>query len=286
MNRTKEIGFASPSFPIAILPGRSACAQSRTDGASAIHEAIEIKCFFEGEATLLIGDETVHAVAGDVVVINPYEFHTTLDCSATDGKYHLVMVGLDFFSGDRAAGLDLRALTLGRRAGFVRHHVGDAELCRRISELVAEHGHEDAAARLAIYGAAAQLFARLLRLGVVRSPCASGEGIARYYGVIEPAVRLIRDEYQRPFTVEELAAACGVSRYHFCRIFREVMGEAPIRYLNSYRLKIAATMLRLTDRPVGEIALACGFGDISYFSRLYRRELGRTPLDTRCRDTK
>ena len=47
----------------------SACAQSRTGEASAIHEAIEIKCFFEGEATLLVGDETVHAVAGDVVVM-------------------------------------------------------------------------------------------------------------------------------------------------------------------------------------------------------------------------
>jgi len=50
---------------------------------------------------------------------------------------------------------------------------------------------------------------------------------------------------------------------------------------HSYRLKIAATMLRLTDRSVGEIALSCGFGDVSYFSKLYRREFGRTPLDTR-----
>ena len=45
----------------------------------AFHEEIEIKCFYEGSATLLIGTQTVNVTKGDIVVINPYEFHATID---------------------------------------------------------------------------------------------------------------------------------------------------------------------------------------------------------------
>lgn len=87
-----EIGFG-------ITPGKV----SRTDrqislsGNTALHENVEIKCFYEGTATLLIESQTVRVKAGDVVVINPYEFHATVDTGEEKGKYHLFMLPLDYF---------------------------------------------------------------------------------------------------------------------------------------------------------------------------------------------
>ena len=93
------------------------CSTSAVDNVEgvrkAIHEAVEIKCFYEGTSTLLLGTQTVTVKAGDVVVINPYEFHATIDRGeeGNTGKYHLFMVPLDFFSGCNLPEMDLPDLT-------------------------------------------------------------------------------------------------------------------------------------------------------------------------------
>lgn len=50
-----------------------------------------------------------------------------------------------------------------------------------------------------------------------------------------------------------------------------------IDYLNTYRLKMAANLLRGTDRTVTEIALSCGFNHLSYFSKTFLQTYGCTP---------
>ena len=68
-----------------------------------------------------------------------------------------------------------------------------------------------------------------------------------------------------------------VSKYHFCRVFKEVIGMSAIQYLNYYRLKIADALLQSTDKPINEIATAVGFDDTSYFSKLYKKAFGTSP---------
>ena len=104
-----------------IHPERTSTVDDVTEAACAIHEAIEIKCFYEGNSTLLVGSKTIYAKAGDVVVINPYEFHATVDPGADEnkGKYHLIMVPLDYF-GD-STDLDLRNLILVKNKANVSH---------------------------------------------------------------------------------------------------------------------------------------------------------------------
>jgi len=50
-----------------------------------------------------------------------------------------------------------------------------------------------------------------------------------------------------------------------------------IQYLNTYRLKIANTMIINTSRQISEIATLCGFDDVSYFCRIYKKHYGHTP---------
>ena len=88
---------------------------------------------------------------------------------------------------------------------------------------------------------------------------------------------MIRDGYYRKFTIEMLADACNISKFHFCRIFKTVMGMSAIRYLNFYRLRIADTLLKSSDKQIGEIAAACGFDDAGYFARIYKAQYGKKP---------
>ena len=68
-----------------------------------------------------------------------------------------------------------------------------------------------------------------------------------------------------------------MSRYHFLRIFRQVVGLTPHQYILRTGLHHAAIDLRRSTRPILDIALDAGFGDLSTFNRRFRGTTGVTP---------
>jgi AraC-like DNA-binding protein len=90
-------------------------------------------------------------------------------------------------------------------------------------------------------------------------------------------VRFIRENYQRPLTVEDIAQSAGVSRRECFRCFKELRGSTPTEFLTNYRLSIAAYLLATTNLPIAQVGEACGFGGASYFTRLFKERYGMTP---------
>jgi AraC family transcriptional regulator len=98
--------------------------------------------------------------------------------------------------------------------------------------------------------------------------------------VIE-AIRLVESGAARPVRLKDLAASAGMSRHHFLRVFRRLTGMTPYQYLLSARMRRAALELALSRRPVLDIALDSGFGDLSTFNHRFRATFGRTPTQYR-----
>lgn len=91
------------------------------------------------------------------------------------------------------------------------------------------------------------------------------------------ALALIDADPTAPFDTDRLAAAAGLSRYHFLRAFRAVTGLTPHRYLLARRLALAARRLLQGDGDVLSVALDSGFTDPSGFQRHFRAAFGTTP---------
>jgi AraC-like DNA-binding protein len=83
--------------------------------------------------------------------------------------------------------------------------------------------------------------------------------------------------YAEALTVDDLAAAAGLSKAHFSREFRRAFGESPYAYLLTRRLERAATMLRTTDRSVADICLSVGLQSIGSFTTSFSRTFGVSP---------
>ena len=64
---------------------------------------------------------------------------------------------------------------------------------------------------------------------------------------------------------------------YFCRFFRQITLRTPIDYLNYYRIECAREQLAATDASITEVALGCGFNDISYFTKTFKKYMGLTP---------
>lgn len=95
--------------------------------------------------------------------------------------------------------------------------------------------------------------------------------------VIGPAVRLIYNNPEHPWTVADLAAAVGNSRAAFARRFTEQVGESPITFLTNWRLALAADMLRADDSTIATIAHRVGYGTPFALSTAFKRAYGVSP---------
>ena len=83
--------------------------------------------------------------------------------------------------------------------------------------------------------------------------------------------------YAEPITVDDLAAAAGLSRAHFSRMFSRTFGESPRSCLRSRRLERAAALLRYTDRSVADIAVMVGLNSVGSFTSSFARVYGSPP---------
>lgn len=105
------------------------------------------------------------------------------------------------------------------------------------------------------------------------------------YGIRNPhiaeAVRLMSAFTENPLGPSEIAGRLGISTRQLERLFRRYLGSSPKTYATELRLQKARNLLLQTENSITEIALACGFGSASHFSRVYRTRYGITPGKSR-----
>ncbi|CQR60874.1 AraC family transcriptional regulator [Streptomyces leeuwenhoekii] len=95
------------------------------------------------------------------------------------------------------------------------------------------------------------------------------------------ALRLLHDAPAHPWTVAALAAEVGVARATLARRFTALVGEPPMAYLASWRIALAADLLRKTDHTVDTIARKVGYANAFALSAAFKRLRGTRPSDHR-----
>lgn len=101
---------------------------------------------------------------------------------------------------------------------------------------------------------------------------------------LAPAMADMAENCHLNRTVEEYAALCHLSKYHFLRRFKQRTGKTPITYRNDCRLDVADRLLCDSDLTVEAAALSVGFSSAAYFCRLYKKRRGHSCLADRGTD--
>ena len=103
------------------------------------------------------------------------------------------------------------------------------------------------------------------------------------FAFVPPSRHLVRAKdlvdarYVDPITVDDMAAAAGLSKAHFSREFRRAFGESPHAYLLTRRLERAASLLLTTDRTVTDICFSVGLASLGSFTTSFTRRFGVSP---------
>ncbi len=95
--------------------------------------------------------------------------------------------------------------------------------------------------------------------------------------LVRKAIAYLHEHYADPISRQDIARHVGMDEDYLTACFRNELGVTPIAYLNRYRISQAKRLLTETARSITEIALEVGFSDSGYFSRVFRRETGRSP---------
>jgi len=98
---------------------------------------------------------------------------------------------------------------------------------------------------------------------------------------IESALRLMQENVRRRMNLDAIAAEVGLNKSYLVRLFKEHIGQAPMRYFNELKINAACHLLQDTDMAVAQISAHLGFAEEFYFSRSFKKFKGVSPVGYR-----
>ena len=241
------------------------------------------------------GGEPLRLNAGDVVVSDgakPYVLCSEPGVEPLgsgevplDPATHMGQIGVGEDVVCLAGHVDLS----GDRSGLLRstlpeliHVRGEATAASAlrwlIEQLFDEMRRERAGAEFASEHLAQLIFVQVLRICLAEArDLPAGWLRALADEQLAPALRLMHDDPDRPWRLEELARAVAMSRTGFTLRFRQTVGVPPLTYLLNWRMSLAARALRQDSTPVAVLARSVGYTSESAFSNAFKRVMGVAP---------
>lgn len=129
--------------------------------------------------------------------------------------------------------------------------------------------------QLLVYSKMYGLFYELFSNGYIK--ILDVEMRSKKYRALLRVTHYIDEHYSEGVSLEEVAEATGISRYYVSHLFKELMDNTFVGYVNELRLNHAAMLLVTTDSPIIEIASKSGFNNLSNFNRAFKMYFNKTP---------
>lgn len=245
------------------------------------HQEAEVFYVVEGEVLFQIGSEYVSVRAGEAIFIDGGDLHTG-HAQGIDGCRFYAMVfdfgmlassSYDTVQESIIIPFQERRATFPRRinsdtGGGLLDHIMEM---KRLSEQ-RPHGYE-----AAIKGHLFLMLFEAASTGTLVNRSRSDAADLTRTERLKKVILYIQNYYHRPIKLSELADLIPMSEGQFCRFFKSMTGQTPVDYINSYRVRQAAELLRHPEYKISDIAFDVGFGHISYFIRVFRKVMNCTP---------
>ncbi len=236
------------------------------------HEEIEIKYIVSGSMTINLGTRSIRVKEGDVVVINPYEYHANVLRDDEEVEYHILCVNLSrIFDNNLFEKTYANEFDYDRK---IENLIRDDELVKRYAlEWFESYNKGDYMLSLGLFLA---LFSTLRAHFLLENDTLNSRS-SRNSEIIHTAFSYIHTHFDEKIKLEDIAKKCYISEPHFCRVFKEVTGETPISYINSFKIMKAISLMKSSNMTIKQVAAAVGFDDEAYFCRFFKKRTGYSP---------
>ena len=237
------------------------------------HSNLEIIRVIEGNLLITLNKKEINAQRGDIVFVNAEVVHGALpdncvyECIVFNPYFiPAIMDGGVSFSESVASGNIIVDDVFNRKD----------EIYKCANSIFESFSSGAPGFKYTVLGLFCQMYGLLIDYERFKSPeidSASSDSVIKLKNVL----KYIRDSYDCPITLEDMAKCVGMSTKYFCSFFKSMTHKTPVEYLISYRIDRAVQKLTKTDKSITEIAFECGFNDLSYFIKTFKRINSTTP---------
>ncbi len=236
------------------------------------HDECEIIKIESGKFQYDIGGEKGFAQEGDILFVNSEEFHAGIPDTCT---YNCLVFNPQKLMQNKyplAGEVILRSLLEGERKVNTLLPKEDEDIDHLIQKLFLILGEKRRGYELQVRGYLYLMFGRIIEGHYYQDAMKKAKVLP-----LRKAVAFIEREYHRRLTLNEIAQAANMSPKYFCSYFKSLTQHSPIEYLNHYRIEVARYRLLSGWSNITDLSYECGFSNLSYFIRLFKRIEGLTP---------
>lgn len=277
---SERLHYNLPDFPLYVCKG-TLCQFDRYAAACHRHPALEFILVLSGQMEYFVNGQTVNIDEGNGIFVNSKRLHygfsnDMIDCSYIVIAIHPMLLGENTRIGkaylQEKFGLDTNDFILLRNQCLWQQ-----EVLLSLNQIYDEM-YSDKCNPLRLLSRATFLCACI---GDHIQQVSRDSTDDQSWVALWKMTGFIHQHYDSKITLKNIASAGAVCRSRCCELFGKYIGQTPSTYLKRYRIQKSCETLRETNESMCEIAIECGFQSASYFSYVFRREVGLIPQDYR-----
>lgn len=249
------------------------------------HEECEICRVLSGTLEVTIDGKTFTGKGrdgvGDIFIFNSGAVHSAIphDC-----VYECVVFDLHFLLRERSLSNSFIYSLLYNQRKFVSYipytqeKQDDLEdICSIVQRLFFTLRDQGAGYQLKSFGIMYYLLGLFEDKAMFEQPNeAGGDAVSRIMKM-RMALSYIHRNYKQHISLSEIAELLDLQPPSVVKLFKELINKKPLEYINSYRINCAQEMLKEGRNSVTAVALECGFTDVSYFTKVFKKYTDQTP---------
>ncbi len=247
------------------------------------HREIEVIFVLKGTLMLSVNEEKFSGTAGDVFWIGQQELHG-MSTGEEPTCYNALVFPMEFLNFEMFDCIQCHYLNplCRKEKGFPTWiprqgaHYGQA--WKELLEIAVLDRERGPGYQLATKASLLKFVSLLVQDGALKSGSGKEEHASDFkMKNLKAILTYIQQHYSEKLSLPGIARAFNLSAKYFSRYFKNNLDRSFVEYLNSFRIERAADLLLSTDLPIGEIALAVGFDNFSYFIKQFKSFHGCTP---------
>lgn len=250
------------------------------------HDELEAAVIIEGHAVVAVGNEKYTVHAGEGFFINGGILHGCWDLDGSCSKFHSMVFH------PRLVGGSMDSIFYQKYVQPLIDHRGlegmiftpavswQAEALAHIESAWQACAKETAGFEFQVRSALSAIVFLLQNHIPALMPC-PGNKTRRDGRRMKQMLQLIHDGFAEELSTAQIAEQAAISESECLRCFKSTIGITPIQYVRQYRIQRACLLLTTTQEHISDIALQCGFQDVSYFTKTFREMKGMVPSEYR-----
>ena len=253
------------------------------------HPEIELIYVLEGKVEALIDEDSFILEPGQGIMVNQNVLHAFRRVEGYEAVFFSIVFHPSFIFGYGTAALSVKYMNPIVNNPDMKYLIlqdGDShtepiiQYMKQIQDLynLHEFGFE-----IACKATLCSLWHVLLKLPQhPKSSVAKSKRILNDEQRIKDAILFIEEHFSEPITLDEIADSIHISKSECCRCFQRVLRVTPFEYLLKYRIFYATKLMQQQDpaaSSISNLAITVGFGNISYFNKVFKRVLNMTPTE-------